>query len=306
MIFQRLPDVFQIKAVPGADQHGAGAGHRQLAGRPVVRRKKRQLVVPIMQDPHLNGRGIGQLRQGSGVREKRPLPARELPRGGFLRPQIVGGGGLCHGQIAAFGEAGHGQQPVFVEQGGEGRGVSFGKPLPGEDENLGRGVSYCATCDAALYRGREAAVVGYAPNEENDVRFLAELADKVTYIPVYKKDQMPAEGTALFSEFTNIEVKIAKPEAVEKREDRMVLITDQGEVISDGIFLLRESVAPDKLVPGLELDGSHVKVDRKMASNLPGLFAAGDITGTPYQYIKAAGEGNVAALSAVAYIDNLK
>ena len=185
-------------------------------------------------------------------------------------------------------------------------GVSFGKPLPGEDENLGRGVSYCATCDAALYRGREAAVVGYAPNEENDVRFLAELADKVTYIPVYKKDQMPAEGTALFSEFTNIEVKIAKPEAVEKREDRMVLITDQGEVISDGIFLLRESVAPDKLVPGLELDGSHVKVDRKMASNLPGLFAAGDITGTPYQYIKAAGEGNVAALSAVSYIDSLK
>ena len=185
-------------------------------------------------------------------------------------------------------------------------GVSFGKPLPGEDENLGRGVSYCATCDAALYRGREAAVVGFAPNEENDVRFLAELADKVTYIPVYKKDQMPAEGTALFPEFTNIEVKIAKPEAVEKREDRMVLITDQGEVISDGIFLLRESVAPDKLVPGLELDGSHVKVDRKMASNLPGLFAAGDITGTPYQYIKAAGEGNVAALSAVSYIDSLK
>ncbi len=185
-------------------------------------------------------------------------------------------------------------------------GVSFGKPLPGEDENLGRGVSYCATCDAALYRGREAVVVGYAPKEENDVRFLAELADKVTYIPVYKKEQMPAEVTELFPEFTNIEVKIAKPEAVEKREGRMVLITDQGEVISDGIFLLRESVAPDKLVPGLEMDGSHVKVDRKMASNLPGLFAAGDITGTPYQYIKAAGEGNVAALSAVAYIDNLK
>ena len=59
-------------------------------------------------------------------------------------------------------------------------------------------------------------------------------------------------------------------------------------------------------VPGLELDGNHVKVDRKMASNLPGLFAAGDITGTPYQYIKAAGEGNVAALSAVSFIDSRK
>ena len=86
----------------------------------------------------------------------------------------------------------------------------------------------------------------------------------------------------------------------------MVLATDQSEIISDGIFLLRESVSPGKLVPGLELDGNHVKVDRKLASNLPGLFAAGDITGTPYQYIKAAGEGNVAALSAVSYIDSLK
>ena len=86
----------------------------------------------------------------------------------------------------------------------------------------------------------------------------------------------------------------------------MVLTTDQGEIISDGIFLLRESVSPGKLVPGLELDGNHVKVDRGMAANLPGLFAAGDITGTPYQYIKAAGEGNVAALSAVSYIDSRK
>ena len=185
-------------------------------------------------------------------------------------------------------------------------GVSFGKPLPGEDENLGRGVSYCATCDGALYRGKEAVIVGYAPKEEADARFLSELADKVTYIPVYKKDEMPADAAQLFPGIDNIEVVIAKPAAIEKRDGKMVLTTDQGEVISDGIFLLRESVSPGKLVPGLELDGNHVKVDRGMAANLPGLFAAGDITGTPYQYIKAAGEGNVAALSAVSYIDSRK
>lgn len=185
-------------------------------------------------------------------------------------------------------------------------GVSFGKPLPGEDENLGRGVSYCATCDGALYRGKEAVIVGYAPKEEADARFLSELADKVTYIPVYKKDEMPSEGTELFPGITNIEVVCAKPEAIERRDGRMVLTTDLGEIVSDGIFLLRENVSPGKLVPGLELDGNHVKVDRKMASNLPGLFAAGDITGTPYQYIKAAGEGNVAALSAVSFIDSKK
>ena len=185
-------------------------------------------------------------------------------------------------------------------------GVSFGKPLPGEDENLGRGVSYCATCDGALYRGKEAVIVGYAPKEEADARFLSELADKVTYIPVYKKDEMPADPAQLFPGIGNIEVVIAKPAAIEKKDGKMVLTTDQGEIISDGIFLLRESVSPGKLVPGLELDGNHVKVDRSMAANLPGLFAAGDITGTPYQYIKAAGEGNVAALSAVSYIDSRK
>lgn len=185
-------------------------------------------------------------------------------------------------------------------------GVSFGKPFPGEDENLGRGVSYCATCDAALYRGKEAVVVGYAPKEEADVRFLAEMAQKVTYIPVYKKEDAAAMAPELFPDHPNVEVKQVKPLGIEKRDGRMVLATDGGEISADGIFLLRESVSPGKLVPGLELDGNHVKVDRKMATNLPGLFAAGDITGTPYQYVKSAGEGNVAALSAVSWIDSLK
>ena len=54
------------------------------------------------------------------------------------------------------------------------------------------------------------------------------------------------------------------------------------------------------------MDGNHVEVDRQMNTNIKGLFACGDITGTPYQYIKAAGEGNVAALSAVSYLNELK
>lgn len=182
-------------------------------------------------------------------------------------------------------------------------GVSFGKPLPGEDENLGRGVSYCATCDAALYRGKEAVVVGWAPKEESDVRFLAEIAAKVTYIPVYKKADAQAMPQELFPDRDNVEVKKASPVGIEKADGRMVLTTDEGRIETDGIFLLRESVSPGKLVPGLVLDGNHVKVDRSMASNLPGLFAAGDITGAPYQYVKAAGEGNIAALSAVSYLD---
>ena len=58
-------------------------------------------------------------------------------------------------------------------------GVMPGKLLPGEEENLGRGVSYCATCDAALYKGKQAAVIGYSPKEEDEAEFLAEMAEKV-------------------------------------------------------------------------------------------------------------------------------
>ena len=72
------------------------------------------------------------------------------------------------------------------------------------------------------------------------------------------------------------------------------------------MFVLREAVAPGTLVPGLETEGSHVSVNRKMEASIPGVFACGDLTGTPYQYIKAAGEGNVAALSAVAWLDEQK
>lgn len=185
-------------------------------------------------------------------------------------------------------------------------GVSFGKPFPGEDENLGRGVSYCATCDAALYRGKEAVVVGYAPKEESDVSFLAEIADKVTYIPLYKKEDVETMPQDLFADRPNVEVRKCRPLSIVKEGSGMALETDEGKITADGIFLLRESVSPGKLVPGLELDGNHVKVDRMMATNLPGLYAAGDITGTPYQYVKAAGEGNVAALSAVSYLDRMK
>ena len=84
------------------------------------------------------------------------------------------------------------------------------------------------------------------------------------------------------------------------------LVLGNGELELDGVFILRESVEADQLLPGLEMDGNHVAADRQMRTNLAGCFVAGDITGKPYQYVKAAGEGNVAALSAVSYLDEKK
>ena len=173
-------------------------------------------------------------------------------------------------------------------------GVVMAKTLPGEEELLGRGVSYCATCDAPLYRGRTAAVIGYSPREEAEAAFLAGVCSKVIYFPMY------AESTELPQ---TVEVIREKPEGILKAETGLKVKTAEGEYPADGVFVLREAVAPGQLVPGLETDGAHVKVNRKMETNLPGVFACGDLAGTPYQYVKAAGEGNIAAISAAAYID---
>ena len=173
-------------------------------------------------------------------------------------------------------------------------GVVSAKPLPGEEALLGRGVSYCATCDAPLYRGRAAAVIGYSPREESEAAFLSEVCSRVIYFPMYPGEtDLPDK----------VEVIREKPAEILKAENGLKVKTEEGEYAADGVFVLREAVAPAQLVPGLETDGAHVKVNRKMETNLPGVFACGDLAGTPYQYVKAAGEGNVAALSAAAYID---
>ena len=177
-------------------------------------------------------------------------------------------------------------------------GVVAGRPFPGEDENLGRGVSYCATCDAALYKGKEAIVIGYSKREEEEVIFLAERADKVIYIALYKDVSTLSD---------NIEVVMGNvPKEIVKDGDRMALITNKGEYKADGIFILRDAVSADKLVPGLLMKDGHIVVERDMGTNIEGVFACGDVTGKPYQYIKAAGEGNVAALSAVSYLISKK
>lgn len=176
-------------------------------------------------------------------------------------------------------------------------GVNFGKPLKGEEEFLGRGVGYCATCDAPLYKNKIVTIIAYNKHDEDEANFIGTIASKVYYIPMYKGDIEVDDS---------IEVVFDIPKEIHGDEKVEKLILKNSEIITDGIFILRDSVSPGQLVPGLEMDGNNVKVDRKMQSNLKGCFAAGDIVGAPYQYIKAAGEGNIAALSAVSYIDKQK
>ncbi|WP_455810088.1 NAD(P)/FAD-dependent oxidoreductase [Clostridium butyricum] len=173
-------------------------------------------------------------------------------------------------------------------------GVNFGKPFEGEERLLGKGVGYCATCDAPLYKNKVVTIIAYNKKEESEANFVASIASKVYYIPMYNEN---IELDPKIEVIKGIPIKIEGQNKVEK------LILKDREIETEGLFILRESVSPGQLVPGLKLTENHVEVDRLMKTNLNGCFAAGDIVGMPYQYIKAAGEGNIAALSAVSYLD---
>lgn len=172
-------------------------------------------------------------------------------------------------------------------------GVEAVKPIPGELEFVGRGVSYCATCDGFLYKGKTIGVLCTTKDLEHEIEYLAALAEKVYLIPLYKNVAIKAE---------NVEVIQKKPAAIEGGMKVEKMVFDQWEVTVDGIFMLKQAVAPSVLLYGLETEDGHITVDRTCKTNLPGCFAAGDCTGRPYQYVKAAGEGNVAAHSAVEYL----
>ena len=177
-------------------------------------------------------------------------------------------------------------------------GVVTTKALPGENAFLGRGVSYCATCDAHFYRGKTVAVLGYSEQACREADFLAETCEKVLYFPAAPHEVQVND---------RVEVVREKPAAILGDRQARTLETKSGKRFDvDGIFILRASVAPDKLVPGLAVEDNHIRVDLQMRTNLPGCFACGDAVGPPYQYIKAAGQGNVAALSAVAYLAEQK
>ncbi len=176
-------------------------------------------------------------------------------------------------------------------------GVSQGSELPGEASFLGRGVSYCATCDAMFYKGKKVAVLAYNSEAAEEAEFLAEVAEQVFYIPSGKAGEAKADNLVTLQE---------KPQEIAGGLKVNKLVTDCQEIEVDGIFILRDAVAPDKLVPGLAMADKHVAVNLQMETNIPGLFAAGDCAGLPYQYIKSAGQGNVAALSAVSYLSRMK
>ncbi|NLB53154.1 MAG: NAD(P)/FAD-dependent oxidoreductase [Syntrophomonadaceae bacterium] len=176
-------------------------------------------------------------------------------------------------------------------------GIPYKPTFANEEEFLGKGLGYCATCDGPIYKERDVIIISYSSEGESEANFMAEICQKVYYVPLYKTlgsldkkiaviDNKPAE--LIISEFV---------EGI-KMQDGSILK-------ADGVFILGGETAPDRLIPGLEVADNHIKVNRQQETNLPGVFAAGDCTGQPYQVAKSVGEGLVAGLNASKYVSRL-
>lgn len=174
-------------------------------------------------------------------------------------------------------------------------GIEKGKKIQGEEEYLGKGVSYCATCDGMLYRKKDVVVVGEIKEAEEDANFLSEICRKVYYISYYGKPVNLNE---------NIELLKGKVEKVKGNEVLTGITINNEEMECDGVFFIKKTIPISNIIYGLETtDQNVINVNRMCETNIKGLFAAGDCTGWPYQISKAVGEGLIAAQQASKYID---
>jgi len=173
--------------------------------------------------------------------------------------------------------------------------------LKGIQELEGKGVSYCAICDAFFYRGRDVAVLG---NEEYAIHEMKQL------LPVVKSATLLTNGAKLLAEVPEGVQVISTPLASVDGTDFVegVTFTDGTSLQVDGLFVALGSAGAAELArkAGAMLDGRNIQVNDKMETNIPGLYAAGDCTGGLLQISTAVGEGAVAAMSMIKFARSQK
>jgi thioredoxin reductase (NADPH) len=183
--------------------------------------------------------------------------------------------------------------------------------IKGEEEFAGRGVSFCATCDAPFFRGRIVAVIGGGNTAVDDALYLSEMAKK-TYL-IHRREKLRSEEIRQ-EKLLEKGVKLILNTVVEEiHGDKLVNSISIRNVKTDGIKKLKVDgvfvsigVIPSTVMEkseGVEVDErEHIVVDRNQETNIPGVFAAGDVTGGIMQISTAVGEGCTAALSAYKYV----
>lgn len=177
-------------------------------------------------------------------------------------------------------------------------GIELKKDLINEDKFFAKGVSYCATCDAALYKGKKVLVIGYNEESLEEANFTSEIVDELIFVNMYKDDIKLNDSI----EVINGEVPV---EFIGEDRASVLKFKSGKEIAADGFFIIRDSSKPSRLVPSIETDDEHIIVHDNCRTNIRGLYAAGDVAGRPYQINKSVGQGQVAALDAAKYISLL-
>ncbi len=186
--------------------------------------------------------------------------------------------------------------------------------VPGEEEFTGRGVSYCATCDGPLFRNKVLAVIGGGNTATAEAIYLSELAQKVYLI--HRRDRLRAEKAiqdVLFDRpveilWNTVVTEFRGDEVLDTIVTENKLSGQRQELRIDGAFVALGSNPESGIFKEIGVatnERGEILVDSRQRTNIPGLFAAGDVTDTIKQIVVAAGTGAVAADSAYAYIRNI-
>ncbi len=189
-----------------------------------------------------------------------------------------------------------------------GRPISKEKIIPGEEEFTGRGVSYCATCDGPLYRGREVLAYGLSEEALDEVLELEQVGCRVKLVTGKKIKPEFKEGLEKLRQKGIVVLEGYELKAVqgEKRVEKVVVEKDgqMEEIPVSAVFIFREIPGSTLFSKaGLQLDERQcLVVDRLQRTNIEGVFAAGDVTCGSLQVASAVGEGCVAGMQALAYL----
>ena len=167
----------------------------------------------------------------------------------------------------------------------------------------GRGVSYCATCDGFFYRGKSIGVVGNGDYAYKEATELLPFTKNITLFTNGRNYEGQTTSPAMFDPNIKTDLrKIKTIDGVDKIEK--IIFDDDSITLIDGLFIAEGTASALDLAytMGIENDGKTITVDKKQATNIPGLFAAGDCTGGVLQVSVAVGEGAAAGISAVEYL----
>lgn len=202
---------------------------------------------------------------------------------------------------------------IIIATGAEHRKLN----VPGEAELSGRGVSYCAVCDGAFFRGKELVVVGGGDSAVEEAIYLTRFATKVTII--HRRDELRAQKILQQRAFANDKIEFLWNHVVKQINEKdgkvgsvTIASTKTGEEVefkTDGVFIY---IGTDPLSKpfenlGITNEEGYIVTNDRMETSIPGIFAAGDIREKELrQIVTATGDGSVAAQSAQQYVEKLK